>query len=70
MSTITWIVIVLIIISIAVTVTEVGLRFIILEKAGGSAGKVLDMGRNWSRGDFNAGQLESICGVGYGFAEL
>lgn len=90
MSTITWIVIVLIVISIAVTVTEVGLRFGMLEKGRGERAGVtragisggvrsvvrwgkgveegretkMDLGkRNFSRGDFNARQLQSICGA-------
>lgn len=74
MSTITWIVIILIIISIAVTVTEVGLRFIILEKAGASGGNsaagMALMDRNWSRFDFSKPQLEAICGVGHTITEL
>jgi hypothetical protein len=41
MSTITWIIIVLIVISIGVTVSEVGLRFALLEKEKGK-GRVLD----------------------------
>jgi hypothetical protein len=64
MSTITWIVIILIVISIAVTLTEVGLRFAILEREAhghGGAGATL-MARNWTRFDFDAPQLEAICG--------
>ncbi|PQE20175.1 sporulation rmd8 protein [Rutstroemia sp. NJR-2017a BBW] len=66
MSTITWIVIILIVISIAVTLTEVGLRFAILEREAhghghGGAGAT-HMTRNWTRFDFDAPQLEAICG--------
>lgn len=71
MSTITWIIIVLIVVSIAVTVTEVGLRFGILER-GRSNGKVgaLVLGgkewgeRNFSRSDFSQRQVADICGAG------
>ncbi|KAA8575416.1 hypothetical protein MFRU_002g00980 [Monilinia fructicola] len=81
MSTITWIVIILIIISIVVTLTEAGLRFIMLEKAGGESNVIsptgsnviAPMGRNWTRLDFNDPQLEAICGneiVGAAFAGL
>jgi hypothetical protein len=73
MSTITWIVIVLIIVSIAVTVTEVGLRFGILEKGKADRGKVVGVSRNFTRADFNAPQLEAICGAQFvdkTFAEL
>ncbi|QSZ29685.1 hypothetical protein DSL72_004202 [Monilinia vaccinii-corymbosi] len=73
MSTITWIVIILIILSIAVTLTEVGLRFIILQKAGGGSNVIAPTDRNWTRLDFNAPQLEAICGneiVGATFAGL
>lgn len=75
MSTITWIIIILIVISIAVTVTEVGLRFAILEKesrAGKAARNVaLPGSQNWTRFDFTAPQLEAICGkeiIGITFA--
>jgi hypothetical protein len=65
MSTITWIIIVLIIISILVTVSEVGLRFGMLTK--GKAERVPlpgDLsGRNFSRMDFTPPQLEAICGM-------
>lgn len=45
MSTITWIVIILIVISIAVTVTEVGLRFAILSREKANMGGLTpDMG--------------------------
>lgn len=74
MSTITWIIIVLIVVSIAVTVTEVGLRFGMLEKGKSERGKLIgEMGRNYTRSDFNAPQLEAICGaeiVGTVFTEL
>ncbi|KAH6669270.1 hypothetical protein B0J14DRAFT_566028 [Halenospora varia] len=70
MSTITWIIIVLIIVSIAVTVTEVGLRFAILTKEKGKGAKVVGQvnwgplsGRNFSRSDFDAPQLNAICGA-------
>jgi hypothetical protein len=74
MSTITWIIIWLIFISIAVTVTEVGLRFGILERGKQARG---DVGahfaaRNWSRDDFSQPQLQAICGaefVGATFTE-
>ncbi|KAL3423498.1 Sad1-interacting factor 3 [Phlyctema vagabunda] len=74
MSRITWIIIVLIVISIAVTVTEVGLRFGILEKGKADRGKApagMIMQRNWTKLDFDAPQLEAICGkdiVGTTFA--
>jgi uncharacterized Rmd1/YagE family protein len=74
MSTITWIIIVLIVISIAVTVTEVGLRFGILEKGKSDRGKVGAgvqwaegmglQGRNFSSSDFDGTQLMAICGAG------
>ncbi len=59
----------LIVISIGVTVTEVGLRFGILEKgkqdrdkwnpaALGTGG-----GGNWTRSDFTERELEGICGA-------
>jgi uncharacterized Rmd1/YagE family protein len=74
MSTITWIIIVLIVISIAVTVTEVGLRFGILEKGKSDRGKVgagvqwvkgMELqGRNLSSADFDGIQLKAICGAG------
>jgi hypothetical protein len=75
MSFITWIIIVLIVISIAVTVTEVGLRFAILEKEKSSNGNLVgEIGqRNWTRSDFSQPQLQAICGadvVGKTFAEL
>ncbi|RDW87709.1 DUF155-domain-containing protein [Coleophoma crateriformis] len=78
MSSITWIVIILIVISIAVTVTEVGLRFGLLEKGKADRGKYtggddLLVPRNWSRADFNAAQLQAICGsevVGTTFAGI
>lgn len=74
MSTITWIIIVLIVVSIAVTVTEVGLRFGMLEKGKTERGKLLgNVARNYTSADFNARQLEAICGaqvVGKTFAEL
>ena len=75
MSTITWIIIVLIVISIAVTVTEVGLRFGILEKGKSERGKANAenaikwakgaelQGRNFTRSDFDAPQLRAICGA-------
>lgn len=67
MSTITWIIIVLIVISIAVTVTEVGLRFAILEKEKSGKTGVVDgiiASRNWSSADFTQPQLANICGAG------
>lgn len=76
MSMITWIIIVLIVISIVVTVTEVGLRFGILTKGKVGRGKVggdVIMPRNWTRLDFDAPQLEAICGkeiVGKTFADV
>ncbi len=68
MSTITWIIIVLIVISIAVTVTEVGLRFGILSKEKGERGRLNgsygDIGaRNWTSADFTQPQLQAICGA-------
>ncbi len=63
MSTIAWIIIVLIVVSICVTVTEVGLRFGMLEKGKQNAGIPVDMGgKNWTRADFNQLQLQDICG--------
>jgi len=71
MSTITWIIIVLIVVSIAVTVTEVALRFSILEKEknNGVVGGVVVGGKEWgewnfSRSDFSERQLVAICGAG------
>lgn len=74
MSTITWIIIVLIVISIAVTVTEVGLRFGILERGKSERGKIgagvqwangMELrGRNFSSTDFDGVQLRAICGAG------
>lgn len=65
MSTITWIIIVLIVISILVTVSEVGLRFGMLTK--GKAAKISmrdDIsGRNFTQMDFSPQQLEAICGM-------
>ncbi|TAQ90154.1 hypothetical protein B7494_g1547 [Chlorociboria aeruginascens] len=63
MSTITWIIIVLIIISIAVTVTEVGLRFAILQKDKVDRGDQLETNRTWTRTDFSSLQLDAICGA-------
>lgn len=69
MSTITWIVIFLIVISIAVTVTEVILRFILLEKGkGGDLPVGFGVGpvrTNWTSADFSMTQLEKICGIEY-----
>lgn len=62
MSTITWIIIVLIVISIAVTVTEVGLRFGILERGKNERGKFPTVG-NVTRSQFSQQQLEAICGA-------
>lgn len=56
MSTITWIIIVLIVISIGVTVSEVGLRFALLEKKG--------KGRMGGSQMAIAGNLESQSGIG------
>ena len=74
MMNITWIIIVLIIISIAVTVSEVGLRFGMLSRGrvGEGPGVVL-VNQTYTRADFSAPQLEAICGmpiVGKTFAEL
>ncbi|KAF4634841.1 hypothetical protein G7Y89_g3257 [Cudoniella acicularis] len=70
MSTITWIIIILIVVSIGVTVTEVGLRFGMLSKEK-NRGKVVGevnwgslRGRNFSRSDFDTPQLTAICGAG------
>jgi len=64
MSTITLIVIWLIVISILITTTEVGLRFIMLRR-GGNVPVIGDLGnRNWTRSDFSDGQLQNICGAG------
>lgn len=65
MSTITWIIIILIVISILVTVSEVGLRFGLLSK--GKTEKLTLRGdisaMNFSRTDFTTPQLEAICGM-------
>ena len=66
MSTITWIIIILIIVSIAVTVTEVGLRFGILQKEKNAERGIpnVDFGKlNWTRTDFSLPQLQAICGA-------
>ena len=74
MMNITWIIIVLIIISIAVTVSEVGLRFGMLSRINlGEGPKVVVANHNFSRADFSVPQLEAICGmpiVGKTFADL
>ncbi|KAI9047662.1 hypothetical protein LZ554_008373 [Drepanopeziza brunnea f. sp. 'monogermtubi'] len=81
MTVITWIVIVLIVISILITTTEVGLRFIMLEKGktdrdavvGGLGIGLAPAGRNWTSGDFTDKQLGDICGaqwVGKTYGEL
>lgn len=63
MSTITWIIIVLIVISIAVTVSEVGLRFGILSKEKAGRDQIGLARRNFTRADFTPPQLEAICGM-------
>ena len=67
MSFITWIIIVLIGVSIAVTITEVGLRFGILERGKQDRDKYRPTAdittRNWSRSDFSPPQLQAICGA-------
>lgn len=67
MSRITWIIIVLIVISIAVTVTEVILRFALLSKGKAERNIIGDLGsfssRNFTSMDFTSHQLEAICGV-------
>lgn len=77
MSTITWIIIILIIVSIGVTVTEVGLRFGLLEKGKNErdklGGGVKMANRSWTSNDFTRPQLQAICGaeyVGKTFGEL
>ncbi|KAK0118055.1 hypothetical protein ONS95_012364 [Cadophora gregata] len=74
MTAITWIIIVLIIISIAVTVTEVGLRFGILSKGKEDRDRVTNpLGTNWTSMHFTEPQLQAICGaqyVGKTFKEL
>jgi hypothetical protein len=65
MSTITWIIIFLIVISIAVTVTEVGLRFGLLEKGKSERDKLTPGGKIWTSADFSVRQLEAICGAEY-----
>ncbi|CZR55187.1 probable sporulation protein RMD8 [Phialocephala subalpina] len=74
MSTITWIIIVLIIVSIGVTVTEVGLRFGMLEKGKNERGGNTELAnRTWTMDDFTEPQLQAICGadfVGKTFGEL
>jgi hypothetical protein len=62
MSTITWIIIVLIIISIGVTVSEVGLRFGMLNR-GRAPFDSPTGGRNLSSADLSQSQWEAICGV-------
>lgn len=67
MSNITWIIIVLIVISIAVTVTEVVLRFALLEKGKQARGDQMTahiINRNWTSNDFSQPQLQAICGAG------
>lgn len=66
MSTITWIIIILIVISILVTVSEVILRFGMLTTKGPEESLPLNGDvsvRNFSRMDFTAPQLEAICGM-------
>jgi len=74
MMNITWIIIVLIVISIAVTVSEVGLRFGMLSRGKAIEGPGVSLvNQNFTRADFSAPQLEAICGmpiVGKTFAEL
>jgi len=74
MTAITWIIIVLIVISIAVTVTEVGLRFGILSKGKEDRDRITNpIGTNWTSMDFTEPQLQAICGaqyVGKTFKEL
>ena len=74
MTAITWIIIVLIVISIGVTVTEVGLRFGILNKGKADRDKVINpSAANWTSMDFTQPQLQAICGaqfVGKTFKEL
>ncbi|EPQ61666.1 Cytosolic protein [Blumeria graminis f. sp. tritici 96224] len=67
MSTITWIIIVLIIISIAVTVTEVALRSMILEKGKPSelSNKNYFASTSLTNRNFSTAQLQSICGEAY-----
>ncbi|RDL33223.1 DUF155-domain-containing protein [Venustampulla echinocandica] len=68
MSNITWIIILLIAVSIVVTVAEVGLRFGMLTKGKGEDAVGVKWasalkGRNFSRTDFDDKQLRDICGV-------
>lgn len=69
MSTITWIVIVLIVISIAVTVSEVGIRFGLLEKQKGkdaaNAFQGFGAAANWTQigQTLNADQRQAVCGI-------
>lgn len=72
MTAITWIIIVLIVISIGVTVTEVGLRFAILEKDKQDKDKFVNsldavslrgVGGKWMREDFTERELQGICGA-------
>jgi len=83
MSRITWIIIVLIVISILVTVSEVVLRFALLSSRGRVAGSEvvgylysmsgIKANRFFTAADFTAPQLEAICGmpmVGKTFAAL
>jgi len=63
MMKITWIIIILIVVSIAVTVFEVGLRFGMLTKSTGPGPGVAMAHGNFSRTDFTAQQLEAICGI-------
>ncbi|KAG9248506.1 hypothetical protein BJ878DRAFT_488140 [Calycina marina] len=73
MKNITWIIIALIVISIAVTVSEVGLRFGMLSKNNvGGPGMVLAH-QNFTSTDFTIPQLEAICGmlvVGQTFVDI
>jgi hypothetical protein len=65
MSKITWIIIFLIVISIAVTTFEVGLRFAILKRDQDRdrRGFIGFAGNNVSRTDFSLPQLDAICGT-------
>jgi len=72
MSFITWIIIILIVISILVTVSEVVLRFAILSSEKAKSPGIISMNRNYSAADFTAPQLEAICGyrpMGMSFAD-
>ncbi|KAI6250959.1 Sad1-interacting factor 3 [Erysiphe necator] len=65
MSTITWIIIALIIISICVTVMEVGLRSLIFARSRpNNDHKLFDGTKNWTNVQFTSQKLMDLCGSG------